>query len=245
MLTLISDIDGTLTGNEFGIRKFNEFIKGIRDQIFLIYATGRNYNDYNKVMIQEGIILPDAFILNVGADIYIKKQGAFIQDFNWYKEIDDGLWNGDKIKNILQNINGLKPQEYFHKYKISFYVDEFEAENIIKNVALTLKSNNIKAKIIFSHNIFLDILPEKCDKAKAAKYVLKLFKLSEDLTVVAGDSENDIDLFWEFKNGIIVSNATQTFLNTIQNKGFYIASSSYAEGVLEGLKYYINKLKID
>ncbi len=133
MLTLISDIDGTLTGNEFGIKKFNEFIKNIKEQIFLIYATGRNYHDYNKVIIEEGLALPDAFILNVGADIYYKKVGQFIQDFNWHKEIDDGIWDADKIINLLKNIKGVKPQEYLHKYKISFYVDEFDVNNIKNN----------------------------------------------------------------------------------------------------------------
>lgn len=245
MLTLISDIDGTITGSEFGIKEFNKFIKEIKEHIFLIYATGRNYNDYDKVIIEHGIILPDAFILNVGADIYIKKEGTYIQDFNWHKKIDNGIWDSDKIKKILQDIKGLKIQEYIHKYKVSFYVDEFDAENIIDKVSMVLKENKINSKIIYSHGIFLDILPENCDKAKASKYILNLFDLSEDLTIVAGDSENDLDLFLEFKNGIVVSNAKDTFLNQIKNRGFYIANTQYAEGVLEGLKFYLNKLKID
>ncbi len=242
MLTLISDIDGTLTGNEFGIKKFNEFIKNIKDQIFLIYATGRNYHDFNKVIFEEGIVLPDAFILNVGADVYYKKSGQFIQDLNWHKKIDDGIWDGDKIINLLRNIKGVKPQEYLHKYKISFYVDEFDINNIKNNILDVLKENNIKAKVIFSHGIFLDILPEKCDKAKAAKYLLKLFSLSEDLTVVAGDSENDEDLFLQFKNGIIVANSCKSFIDKVKDRGFYLASSSFAEGVIDGLNFYMDKL---
>ncbi len=60
--------------------------------------------------------------------------------------------------------------------------------------------------------------------------------------MVAGDSENDEDLFLNFKNGIIVANANESFLSNFKDKGFYLSSLSYAEGVIEGLKFYMDKL---
>jgi sucrose-6F-phosphate phosphohydrolase len=242
MITLISDIDGTLTGNSFGLKKFNDFMKKFREQFFLIYATGRNYNDYNKILNQEGIILPDAFIINAGADIYIKKSGVYLLEYSWHKIIDNN-WDEEKIKQLLSNVNGIKLQEYIYKYKISYYVDEFKIKEIETDIFKILKENNIKAKVIFSSGIYLDILPENCDKAKAAIYLINKLNLQKDLTIVAGDSENDMDLFLNFSNGIIVANANENLKNKFVNGTFYISKTTGAEGVLEGIDYYLQKLQ--
>lgn len=242
MITLISDIDGTLTGNSFGLKKFNDYMKKFREQFFLIYATGRNYNDYNTILKQEGIILPDAIIINAGADIYIKKSGIYILEYKWH-EIIDNNWDEEKIKQLLLNVDGIKLQEYIYKYKISYYIDEFKINEIESNVFKIFKDNNIKAKVIFSSGIYLDILPENCDKAKAAIYIINKLNLQKDLAIVAGDSENDMDLFLNFSNGIIVANANENLKNKFADGNFYISKATGAEGVLEGLDYYIQKLQ--
>ncbi|MGD0566730.1 MAG: HAD-IIB family hydrolase, partial [Candidatus Goldiibacteriota bacterium] len=92
--------------------------------------------------------------------------------------------------------------------------------------------------VITSHGIYLDILPENCDKGKAARYTAEKFGITEDDVVVAGDSGNDVDMFSSFTKGIIVGNAREEMTAVLKDSGHYRAKAHYASGVLEGLIHY-------
>ncbi|KAH8739398.1 sucrose-phosphatase-like HAD superfamily hydrolase [Cryptosporidium ryanae] len=71
-IVLVTDLDGTLLGNEYYLGKFNDI--WTRQHMFngskLIYSTGRNLKDFLLVSKQCDLLKPDFAICGVGTEIY-------------------------------------------------------------------------------------------------------------------------------------------------------------------------------
>ncbi len=241
VITLIADIDGTMLGDSSGLAALNKYLKTIKEQLQLVYATGRNIIEFNDAITREGLLYPDAAVLCTGAEIYMKKDGKLVKDSKWPEIIGALSWEPEKIRGLLSAVQGLSPQAGLSEYKISYFISMAGQDEIRSRVASLFSDNGVKAKIIASHGFYLDILPEKCDKGEAAAYLMEKLGNEKADCVVAGDSENDADLFHKFANGIVVGNAHQGLKDMIDGMGHYQARAGCADGVLEGLKYYIDK----
>jgi len=242
MITFISDIDGTLLGNQPALNELNSFIAEHRDSFFIVYATGRDVTEMHRGLFTEGLLMPDAVILSTGSEIYTVNNGAFLPDIQWENMIS-ASWDKGRVEEAAKKVNGLMTQGKSEKLKVSYFIDPSEADEIRKKFDVLFSENGIKAKIIISHEKYLDIIPINCDKGKAAAFLVNKLALPPDKCVVAGDSENDIDLFESFYQGIVVGNAHHGLRLSTLNKDFYMAGTDYAAGVLEGLRYYMQRLK--
>ncbi len=242
MLMLITDIDGTISGDAKGLDEFKKYLEKIRKKIFFVYATGRSMEYYKEIEKTDNLPLPDILILNTGADIYHYNNGVFEHNVLWNKIIDSPDWSNQKILELLKNIREITPQEDIQKYKVSFYIENGRQELARKKAKEILKMNKINANVIISHDVYLDVLPENCDKGKAALFLIKEKKIKKQDVIVAGDSENDMDLFLAFDKGIVVANALANVKKRLQYKNFYFAKNSYARGVVEGLDFYFKKI---
>ncbi len=239
MLTLITDIDGTVVGDTDGLNEFKIFLQNIRTKMFFVYATGRSMKYYKDIQEKENLPLPDALILNTGADIYFYNKGVFTHNKLWNDIICTSGWKNQKILDLLKGINEITPQEDIQEYKVSFYIEQDKQKIAKEKVKKILEDNKIKANVIISHNIYLDVLPANCDKGKAALFLIKQKNIKKQNVIVAGDSENDLDLFFTFEKGIIVANALEQLKKELKNKNFYFAKYSFAKGLMEGINYYM------
>ena len=93
------------------------------------------------------------------------------------------------------------------------------------------------AKVIFSGNKNLDIIPQAAGKGEVIEYLRQQLNISAKQVVVAGDSGNDVDMFIPPYRGIVVGNADPD-LEQLKGDHIYHARAFYAAGVLEGLKYW-------
>ena len=241
MNVIISDIDGTLLGDEEGLAALNKYISSVRDRVMLIYASGRSYDEYLSAVEHEGLLYPDAVISSTGADIYVRNGDIYEKDIRWNEIIDSDGWDIQKVRSLLDGFPGMASQTARNSYKASYNMGMTGQKALIAAVTDIIKKNGIGAKIIASHGMYLDVLPKKCDKGEAALYLVNRLNISAQDVIVAGDSENDVDLFRKFRHGIIVGNAHHAMKQLLKGGDFYEAQNHAAAGLLEGLKHYTSK----
>jgi sucrose-6F-phosphate phosphohydrolase len=239
MTALVTDIDGTLTGHDRGLKELNSYLSLHREEFYIVYATGRCLEEFYEINSAGLLIDPDAAIINTGADILVKEGRKYVSLDGWHTKIDDTTWDSGLAAKILAQVPGITAQAHLSRYKVSFFTDPAESAAAGDRVREALNGAGIRAKIIISHGKFVDILPEKCDKGEAAAYLLKLKKISFKDVIAAGDSENDLDMFMKFEKGIVVSNARAELKEQLKGRDVFFAPCNCAAGILEGLKYYL------
>ncbi|MFQ6056090.1 MAG: HAD-IIB family hydrolase [Methanosarcinales archaeon] len=226
---LVCDLDDTLTGDKDGIEVFNELVLSEKKKFYLVYSSGRFKNSMMSLLERERLIQPDSIISNVGTEIYyapnrnICKEWEEIIGKNWAK-------TKERVFSVLDNFD-LQLQPYEKRFVISYYV---ENGAIVEEIRKILQG--LEVKIVWTKNQCLDIIPKNAGKGNAAKFISN--KLSLPI-IGCGDSENDVDMLEKSKYGILVGNASNNLKKKLsKHSNIFIAKSSYAKGVIEGLKFY-------
>jgi sucrose-phosphate synthase len=116
--------------------------------------------------------------------------------------------------------------------------EEVDAREVIPLVHDTLTKAHCAYTIVFSHGVYLDILPYRASKGKAVRYISNKWKINLEHIVTAGNSGNDRDMLTGNTSGIIVGNYEKE-LEPLQNSlRIYFARAHHAAGIIEGLKHY-------
>ena len=267
-LLLCTDLDRTLLPNgpqpesKSARKKFTQLAS--RDEVTLVYVSGRD-----KILVQQAIKnykipLPDFVIADVGSTIYRIENKKWGHLDKWDSEISTD-WNGKSNKDLqklLQNFEDIRIQEYNRQklHKLSYYVPLYtDHVNLLNEVKACFAKENVKANLIWSVDDsasmgLLDILPASANKKHAIEFIMSEFNFGLDETIFAGDSGNDISVMSSPINSILVSNATdivkkvaleQAQLNNEGNslylaKGGYLGmNGNYGAGILEGIVHYM------
>ena len=240
----ISDLDNTLIGDDQGLEKLNRKLQKNREkyQTKIVYATGRSLFLYKQLTADKALLDPDALIASVGTEIYLDPETETL-DKHWVNMISQN-WQRDKILAITSQFQELMPQPEFEQgdFKISFNLPLKQLNTIIASLEKMLKDADLEVKLIYSGGKDLDIIPQKADKGLAVNFLQKKWQISDEKTVVCGDSGNDIALFNTGKpKGILVGNAQPELKQWYQNNATayrYLAKQHYAAGIIEGLEYF-------
>lgn len=91
-------------------------------------------------------------------------------------------------------------------------------------------------RIIVTAGVFIDILPMQFGKGEAVRFIVNRMGLQMDQVAVAGDMENDADMFAIGAHGILPSNANQGLRVAAQAHGAYLSRHACAAGLLDGLR---------
>lgn len=232
---LVSDIDGTLLGDDDALNRFADWINGQRGKTKLVYASGRFYESVCESIETTSLPTPDAIIGGVGSSI--RFLGEKVDSPAWNEAISEH-WNADAVTKTLADFPRLErqPDEFQSARKVSFYLQN-ATEDELNNMIAKLDAAGLSAKIIYSSARDLDVLPSKSDKGSAAAFLARHWNIAPENVVTAGDSGNDQSLFDKGFRGIIVANA-QPELRDFQHPTVYHATQPFAAGVLEGIDYW-------
>lgn len=74
--------------------------------------------DYKEIIKRDNLPLPDAFILNTGADVYFYDKETFRHNKLWNKIIDSPDWNHQKILDLLKSIRAITLRGNIQKNKV-------------------------------------------------------------------------------------------------------------------------------
>jgi sucrose-6F-phosphate phosphohydrolase len=234
---LVADLDGTLIGgSEEGRQRLRAALDKVRDSLILVYVSGRNLTEQLEEVENNQLLPPDYVVSSVGTEIH-RLPGEHPLD-EWYRYIQAGFGREDILAFLaeLAPYLELQPDENQTPLKISCFWKNATPEEL-DSLRLALMGAQLPVKLIYSFDIYLDIIPERAGIGTAVKFLMDSLVLSPNQVFVCGDSGNDIDLFQYGFRGIVVGNATRELRKAVELRA-YFSHSAYAEGLLEGLEHY-------
>ena len=257
---LVSDIDGTLVGNDEATAKFfwiwNEQYRPRGSE--LVYNTGRPFYSAHRLIKENRLLPPRALVCSEGTEIYWFGPGGaddLEPDYEW-REILMLSWDYPKIKEAVQVL----VQQLRSEVNDATYLPDSNGQPmIVINTPDRGKADNLAGKIAHEvrgvrqlaldmtvssggGNHFILLYPKGASKGTAALHCSRRLGFPAQRVMVAGDGENDVPLFEATKQGFkgaIVGNACDGLQSWVQRSPsgnlIYRSSSCEALGVLEGL----------
>lgn len=239
----VTDLDNTLVGDD-RLEELNQQLSQHRQEhgTKIVYATGRSLILYRELLTEKNLLVPDALIAAVGTEIYYNESDSN-PDPAWAEKLSSG-WNRDVVVATGTNFADLIPQPASEQrpFKVSYFLTEQAAEEVMPRLESLLKERGIDAQLIYSGGKDLDILPSKSNKGLAVQFLCQHWGIDATKTVVCGDSGNDISLFSVGEpRGIIVGNAQPELRQWLEANAAdyrYLAKAACAGGILEGLYHF-------
>jgi sucrose-6F-phosphate phosphohydrolase len=232
---LVSDLDGTLLGDESGLERFRSWYEREKGQVRLAYSSGRFLGSIQESIDEGDLPVPDAIIGGVGTEILDTATGRRI--LGWppitYR------WNPYVVRAIcgLHPELAEQPPQLVSYYKVSYYAYDLD-QAFFRRLARKLEDSAQEVNIVYSSQRDLDILPAGANKGAAAAFLAQRWGIGRERVIVAGDSGNDSDMFRQGFRGIVVGNA-QAELKSLHAPNVYHAAGHYATGVVEGLQQWL------
>lgn len=233
---LVCDIDNTLLGDSEALAALQEKLGASPHKVGLAVATGRRLDSALSILKKSGIPTPDFLITAVGSEIYYGH--GLVADENWQRHIDY-RWRPKEFRKVMAEFPGLKLQadSEQRRHKISYLVDPGKAPSI-RQINAYLRKRDLHAKLIYSHEAFLDLLPIRASKGLAIRYLSLKWGLPPERILVAGDSGNDEEMLRGNTLGVVVGNYSPELKRLKGRPGVYFAEGQYAWGILEGMEHY-------
>ena len=186
-------------------------------------------------------------VSSVGSEIYYGRTVA--PDKGWASRLRS-KWRPDRIREALDRCPFLELQPEDHtqrEFKISYHLDaSVDPDEAIAGVHEALAAARAAYSMVFSHGVFVDILPHRASKGKAIRYLSGKWNIPLERIATAGDSGKDYDMLIGQTAGIVVGNYTPDLEGLRQTKSnrVYFASRPCAAGIIEGLAHY-NLVNLD
>ncbi len=232
---LISDVDGTLLGDDDALRTFSRWYAE-RDDLTLVYNSGRLFDSVVESVRDTLLPEPAAIIGGVGTQVCSYDTGKTIGD--WLANHDG--WNSNIVHAVLSQHDDveLQPDEFLSPHKISYFAREASAE-FLASLKQQLAAAGCSAELVYSSRRDLDVLPAGIDKGTAAAFLAEHLGYSPRHVIVSGDSGNDLRMFQHGFRGVVVANA-HAELKQLDGANVFQAESGFAAGVLQGLEHWMS-----
>jgi sucrose-6-phosphatase len=230
---LCTDLDGTVLGDPEGEARFREWAQRVKGRVTLAYVTGRNI-DSVKSMIADGH-LPEADFIStdVGTKVWDPRDSQ--NRLAWhYVNLADAAWPAQRIRDVCQSAaTPLQHDQAQGRFKASFHWDG-QAESL--QAFRSRLSWLLDQRLIITAGQYLDVLPSCYGKGQAVRFLAAAAGVDLKRTIVAGDMENDLDMFSIGAQGIVPSNALPALKQALAGGDAYFSALPAALGLLDGLK---------
>lgn len=232
---IITDLDNTLTGDAEALAEFNELIRA-NEHVGFGVATGRRLDSAMAMIDELGLPKPDLIDTDVGTQLHYGE--GLTPDLSWRKSIGYA-WKPEEIRNLLDSVPGLFPQpdNSQSEFKVSYEVDT-EIAPSINQIKKMLRESGIRARVVMSLGMYLDIIPVRGGSDLSMRHVLWKWGFAPEHVLVAGDSGNDAGMLLGRTLGVVVGNHSSELDRLRDRPRVYFAEASHAAGLLEGIRYY-------
>ncbi|SDP63611.1 sucrose-phosphate synthase [Sulfitobacter litoralis] len=228
---LACDIDNTLTGCRNSARAFAQWLGREGGIYAFTVATGRSVAEAQRVLTEWDLPTPDTIVSSTGTEIWRREGSGFTLCEN-YAALVTQDWDAQAVRAALHGTDvRFQPVYDQRRWKVSL----FGATSDVSAIEARLHQAGASARIIPSHEKFIDIIPVQAGKAAAIRFEAARRSMSDDRVIVAGDSGNDLDMLSRFENAVLPANALAE-LDGLAS--VYRSPLKHAAGVLDGVQYY-------
>lgn len=232
---LVTDVDGTLTGSDEGLKALLCDIDEAGDNVGFGIATSRSLVPALQLLGELGVRMPDVLVTSSGTEI--RYGGRLVHDRSWERQIRH-RWEPERIREVLDPLPGLTHvEEEETEYRIRYRLDEAAAPNG-GEVRRILRQEGIRATVLLDRGTKLDVVPIRASPGLALRFFGFKWNLEPGCILVAGDSGNDIDMLEGATLGVVVGNHTPELEQLRDRPRVYFARGEFAWGVREGIRHY-------
>ncbi len=232
---IICDIDNTLTGDPESLKELIALLKKNSRHIGFGVATGRSIDSALEHLAENGIPIPDVIVTSVGTEIYYQNRNN--RDNGWSRHIRQ-KWDKETIRRLMATLPFVKKQdpETEREFKISYYMEP--SKDHLAQIHDLLTRNRCRYQLIYSHQKYLDLLPQRASKGKAIRYLSYKWEIPLENFLVAGDSGNDEEMLRGEPHGVVVGNFSKEMDVLRGKRRVYFSPRKYAGGVIDGMSHY-------
>eukprot|EP01129_Flabellula_baltica_P006749 TRINITY_DN2566_c0_g1_i4.p1 TRINITY_DN2566_c0_g1~~TRINITY_DN2566_c0_g1_i4.p1 ORF type:complete len:340 (+),score=61.10 TRINITY_DN2566_c0_g1_i4:690-1709(+) len=237
-VVILTDMDHTLLGDDEAIQELSQILKE-RDDIFFGVATGRDLHLAQQGLQDTPLRTPDLYIVSVGSQIFYDSNN---EPDPLFSEAIGTNWDREKVEEILSAFPYMERQEETSQglYKVSYNhsqdpEEQKLAQEHLQEIKLELKKTGLAFTMLYSGNMFLDVLPSVCCKGAAVRYLSYHLKIHPQRIYTFGDSGNDSTMLTGLLNGVIVSNHRDE-LSTFKSNNVTFSQHNNAWSIVDIIK---------
>ena len=264
---LVSDLDGTMVGDDSATRRFREFWLREHAPIGskIVYSTGRPLTSFEELaesFTTGDLLEPDGLICSVGTRLYERSsEGDWQANAAWLNLLNYN-WDAEEIVDLLEeainDVGGdsahLRPEDEQNSHKITAGVRAECVDRFVSVVREGISALGLKAKVITSGVgdwRFVDVLSFYGGKGESLEYVRELLGFECHACIACGDSGNDLLMFGSDNLGVLVGNSQPDVVAWYEESAsneeafaqrVYYASAGHADGIIEGLEHFSCKM---
>lgn len=232
-LVLATDLDGTFLGGSAAERRALYAAIDGRDDVLLVFVTGRDRDFIRDLLDEPGIPRPRYVIGDVGTSVF---DGDSLAPIATLEAGIAARWAdaGDRVRALLDGAPGLTLQPTAFRHRVSYYYDP-----------ALLQPRTVQAiedagfDCLLSADTYLDVLPRGIAKGPTLLRLVQALGLPPARVLTAGDTMNDLSLFQTGLLGVAVGNAEPRLLQALpQTPQVYRAAGEGAAGILEAIRHF-------
>ncbi|MDR9436309.1 MAG: HAD-IIB family hydrolase [Thiohalophilus sp.] len=240
-------IDNALFGDEAALKRLMAYLEQNARHIGMGLATGRTLESTLDFLKRYNLPTPDILVTSVGSEIHYAHQDKRIVEDNAWRRNLDYRWKPKALRKVINECPGIKlaPESEQREHKITYTIDPEKAPSV-REIKRHLRRHDLHAKAILSEKTNLDLLPIRCSKGLAIRYLSIKWGIPLDQILVIGDSGNDEEMLQGSTLGVVVANHSPELDKLRDKPRIYFTEKSYADGIVEGIEYYnfLDKIRI-
>jgi sucrose-6F-phosphate phosphohydrolase len=230
---VVSDLDGTLLGDDPALARFADWYEQVRERVALVYASGRLEASIRESVATTNLPEPAAIIGGVGSQVRCFRTQSDL--FDW-PTAQPPHWDAAAVRAALAHLE-LQPDEFQSDFKVSYFLIDATADDL-RTIDAALSHYGLACELVYSSCEHLDVLPRGVNKGTAVRQLARHWRHDESSVIVCGDTANDLAMFQQGFRGVIVANAHDD-LKQLAGENIYLARRCHAAGVLEGLLHWL------